>query len=97
MTEIEQAMASLKHLVKCRCDEAYTGRDRHDPHSACDYADEVKIVVDYIESLNAKLAKAMAALRWVVNAKGLTDPTEYGYGAIKHARSILSEIEKETK
>jgi len=50
-----------------------------------------------VDALEAKLAKAMAALRWVVNAKGLTDPTEYGYGAIKHARSILSEIEKETK
>lgn len=26
MTEIEQAIASLKHFVECRCDEAYTGR-----------------------------------------------------------------------
>lgn len=49
------------------------------------------------DEIEAKLAKAKAALRWVVNAKGLTDPTEYGYGAIKHARSILSEIEEETK
>jgi hypothetical protein len=50
-----------------------------------------------VDALEAKLAKAKAALRWVVNAKGLTDPTEYGYGAIKHARLVLAEIEEETK
>ena len=94
MTEIEQAMASLKHLVECRCDEAYTGRDRHDPHSACDYADEVKIVADHIEALNAKLAKAAYALRLVVTAKGLTDPIEHGYETIVFARAVLSELEK---
>lgn len=46
------------------------------------------------EDAEAKLAKAAAALRWVVNAKGLTDPTEYGYSAIKHARATLAELEK---
>ncbi len=54
--EIEQAMASLKHLVECRCDEVYTGRGRHDPYSACDYADEVKIVSDHVAFIEAKLA-----------------------------------------
>lgn len=42
----------------------------------------------------AKLAKAVAALRDVVSAKGLTDPTEYGYDAIKRARAVLEELEK---
>lgn len=56
MTEIEQAMASLKHLVECRCDEAYTGRGRHDPNSACDYAEEVKIVADHVAAIEDKLA-----------------------------------------
>jgi len=56
MTEqVKDAIASLKHLVECHCDEAYTGRGRHDPHSACDYADEVKIVTDHIEELSAQL------------------------------------------
>lgn len=55
MTEIEQAIANLKDLVQCRCDEAYTGRGRHDPHSACDYADEVKIVAGHIEEIGARL------------------------------------------
>ena len=56
MTEIEQAIASLKYLVECRCDEAYTGRGRHDPHSACDYAEEMKIVADHVALIEAKLA-----------------------------------------
>lgn len=55
MTEIEQAITNLKHLVECRCDEAYTGRGRHDPHSACDYADEVKAVADHIREIGAQL------------------------------------------
>jgi hypothetical protein len=55
MTEIEQAILNLNYLVQCRCDEAYTGRGRHDPHSACDYADEVKAVADHIEALGAQL------------------------------------------
>lgn len=61
MTEIEQAITNLRNLVECRCDEAYTGRGRHDPHSACGYAEEVKIVADHVGALEAKLAKAVEA------------------------------------
>ena len=50
-----------------------------------------------MEELEAKLARAVEGLRYVVSAKGLTDPTEYGYEAIKHARIVLAEIEEETK
>tara|TARA_R110000868_G_scaffold12098_5_gene58616 strand:+ start:7021 stop:7389 length:369 start_codon:yes stop_codon:yes gene_type:complete len=60
MTEIEQAIASLKHLVECRCDEAYTGRGRHESYSACDYADEVKIVADHIDEIGAQLKMVLA-------------------------------------
>ena len=60
MTEqVKDAIASLKHLVECHCDEAYTGRGRHDPHNACDYAEEVKIVTDHIEELGAQLKMAL--------------------------------------
>jgi hypothetical protein len=45
------------------------------------------------DKAEAKLAKAAEALRFVVSAKGLTDPTEYGYEAIKQARATLAEIE----
>jgi hypothetical protein len=41
----------------------------------------------------AKLTKAVKALRDVVSAKGLTDPIEYGYDAIKRARAVLEELE----
>jgi predicted xylose isomerase-like sugar epimerase len=41
----------------------------------------------------AKLTKAVQALRDVVSTKGLTDPTEYGYDAIKRARAVLEELE----
>lgn len=103
MTEIEQAVASLKHLVECRCDEAYTGRGRHDPHSACDYADEVKIVVDHIEDLNAKLVKAVAALQFAddgANHGAMTSTySEYALryilrGIRERARTVLAELEK---
>jgi hypothetical protein len=60
MTEIEQAILNLNYLVQCRCDEAYTGRGRHDPHSACDYADEVKIVADHIKEIGAQLKMVLA-------------------------------------
>ena len=43
--------------------------------------------------LEAKLAKAVAALRLVVTAKGLTDPVEYGYDTIGYARATLAELE----
>jgi hypothetical protein len=45
------------------------------------------------KNMEVKLAKAVAALRDVVSAKGLTDPTEYGYDAIKRARAVLEELE----
>jgi hypothetical protein len=46
------------------------------------------------KNMEVKLAKAVAALRDVVSAKGLTDPIEYGYDAIKRARAVLEELEK---
>jgi hypothetical protein len=60
--EVDQAIAELQELVKCRCDPAYEDRGLHDPNCQCDYASEVKVIVDYIEQLNAKLAKALEAL-----------------------------------
>lgn len=99
MTEIEQAMASLKHLVECRCDEGYTGRGRHDPYSACDYAEEVKIVADYVAFIEAKLAKAVAAL------ENLADCVDMGCfcsemqmaTAMDIARATLTEVKGEMK
>lgn len=47
------------------------------------------------KNMEVKLTKAVAALRDVVSAKGLTDPIEYGYDAIKRARVVLAELEGE--
>jgi hypothetical protein len=54
-TEVDQAIAELQGLVKCRC-----GRFGHD--CLHDYAPEVHVIVDYIAQLNAKLAKAVALI-----------------------------------
>jgi hypothetical protein len=81
--EVDQAIAELQELVKCRCDPAYKDRGLHDPNCQCDYASEVQVIVDFIEQLNAKLAKAMRALKFI----GCEDNTEG-----RHARDILAEL-----
>lgn len=125
MTEqVKDAIASLKHLVECRCDEVYTGTGHHDPHSACDCADEVKIVTDHIEelgahlkmvlereaktqvrhdskmdALEAKLAKAVAALQDIFEKPRSADWTyaELISEMTKEAREALAEIKGEMK
>ena len=59
---VKQAMAELTDVVRCRCNEAYTGRGLHDPDCQCDSAEAVKVVTDHIEELEAKLAKAEAKI-----------------------------------
>ena len=54
--QVSQALAELWDIVRCRCNEAYTGRGLHDPDCECDSAEAVKIVADRIEALEAKLA-----------------------------------------
>lgn len=95
--EIEQAMASLKHLVECRCDEGYTGRGRHDPYSACDYAEEVKIVADHVAAIEAKLTKAVEALQDIFEKPRSADLTyaELISEMNKEAREALAEISSE--
>jgi hypothetical protein len=55
---------------------------------------EINILQARTETAEAKLAKAMEALRYVVSVKGLTDPIEHGYDAIKFARAVLAKLEK---
>lgn len=99
MTEIEQAIASLKHLVECRCDEAYTGRGRHDPNSACGYAEEVKIVADHVAAIEVKMAKAVEALQDIFEKPRSADLTyaELISEMNKEARATLTEIKGENK
>jgi hypothetical protein len=70
-----EALEELKIMTACRCDEAYTGRGRHDPHSACDYADEVKIVTDYVAKLEARTASVIPLI-WVRMLDPVGHPTD---------------------
>ena len=53
---VEQALAELQDLVRCRCHPAYTGRGLHDPDCECDSTEAVTIVAERI----TQLAKACA-------------------------------------
>ena len=59
---VEQAIAELQDLVRCRCDIAYTDRGLKDPACEHDSAEVLQVVADRIEELEAKLAKAVGAL-----------------------------------
>ena len=56
--KVQQALAELWDVVKCRCNEAYTGRGLHDPDCECDSAEAVKIVADRIKALTKERDEA---------------------------------------
>lgn len=97
--EVKEAIINLNYLVECRCDEAYTDRGRHDPHSACDYAEEMKIVADHVGAIEAKLAKAVEALQDIFEKPRSADWTyaELISEMNKEARATLTEIKGETE
>ena len=92
--KVKEAIINLNYLVECRCDEAYTDRGRHDPHSACDYAEEVKIVADHVAAIEDKLAKALSMLATI----GSAETSGGGQASVMafHAREALAEIKGET-
>lgn len=76
---VKQAMAELTDVVRCRCNEAYTGRGLRDPDCQCDSAEAVKVVADRIEELEAKLSKSEALLAKAVEAERV-----YCANVVKH-------------
>jgi len=56
--KVQQALAELWDVVKCRCNEAYTGRGLKDPHCECDSAEAVKIVARRLKDLTEQLTAA---------------------------------------
>jgi hypothetical protein len=76
---VKQAIAELTDVVRCRCNEAYTGRGLHDPDCECDSAEAVKVVADRIEELEAKLSKSEALLAKAVEAERV-----YCANVVKH-------------
>jgi hypothetical protein len=61
--DVKRAIADLQSFVVCHCSPAYTDRKLRDPDCYCGYAPEVKAVADHIQELEAKLAKAVEALK----------------------------------
>jgi hypothetical protein len=94
--DVKQAIADLQSFVVCHCSPAYTGRKLRDPDCYCEYAPEVKAVADRIERLEAKLAKAVEALR-VIRQFNATKSRELNIMAIcnmtDRAHRTLTEIE----
>lgn len=83
---VEQSLLELQDIVRCRCHPAYTGRGLRDPACECDSAEAVKIVVERIEELQAKLAKAVGALHEIAGKKTYADDP---WGV---ARAALAEL-----
>lgn len=48
--KVSQALAELWDIVKCRCNEAYTGRGLHDPDCQCDSTDALQTVADIVKA-----------------------------------------------
>ena len=43
---IEQAIAEMRDLVRCRCHPAFTERKLHDPDCNCDSAEAVEVLAN---------------------------------------------------
>ena len=44
---IEQAVAEMRDLVRCRCHPAFTERKLHDPDCNCDSAEAVEVLARF--------------------------------------------------
>ena len=44
---IEQAIAEMRDLVRCRCHPAYKDRGLHDPDCNCDDAEAVEVLARF--------------------------------------------------
>ena len=44
---IEQAIAEMRDLVRCRCHPAFTERKLHDPDCNCDSAEAVEVLASF--------------------------------------------------
>ena len=48
---LEQAIAELRDLVRCRCHPAFTERGLHDPDCNCDSAEAVEVLARILPTL----------------------------------------------
>ena len=96
---VQQSIAELQDIVRCRCHPAYRDRGMQDPDCECDSADAVQVVADRIEELEAKLAKAVEALERIGSGEfsGQMLPSMPPQDAAKYfARTTIAELKGET-
>ena len=48
---IEQAIAEMRDLVRCRCHAAYKDRGLHDPDCNCDSAEAVEVLANALPAV----------------------------------------------
>jgi hypothetical protein len=97
--EVDQAIAKMQEMVKCRCNPAYKDRGLHDPNCQCDYASEVQVIVDYIGRLEMTLKGLVehcevtrdTAGFWKSHHTHQINPTQWKSWCkqIKYARAIV--------
>ena len=51
---VDQAVAELRDVTRCRCAPAYTDRGLHDPQCECDSAEAVEILAARLADLEAE-------------------------------------------
>ena len=94
--QVSQALAELWDMVKCCCDEAYTGRGLHDPYCQCDSADAVQTVADHIEALTKERDQHWDSfVHWHKQADDLTGQLAAARQDAKEAEAYAEELEKE--
>ena len=52
---IEQAIAEMRDLVRCRCHPAFTERKLHDPDCNCDSAEAVEVLANALPAVQPKV------------------------------------------
>ena len=52
---IEQAIAEVRDLVRCRCHPAFTERKLHDPDCNCDSAEAVEVLANALPAVQPDL------------------------------------------
>lgn len=66
---VKDAIAELKGLVACRCNDAYLGRKLKDPDCNCDSVPAASLVCSHIEALENELRDTKSQLQGLVGDK----------------------------
>lgn len=89
--QLEQALAELDDVVRCRCDEAFRDRGLQDPQCNCDSMDAVRVVLARIEWLERER---------VLDAKLLADTQallEKAEVLMREAADRIQQLEREKR